>query len=185
MKAKQYSCGFVLVEIVVALGVAAFALMAILGLCSVAVTSSKASVNDTALAEIADQIVSELRSESFYKEKGSSGEKIVYLLRGRSEVAAIPSDRGPVEIVLPERYYTSAGVRLTKDNSFSDVTEEDAEFRQAACRCRISLKEDRDSRGVPRNNLQEINLFQLRLEFACPAGSKAPPKIIYATIVRN
>jgi len=57
--------GFALVEIVVAIGVAAFTLTAILGLLSAGMKSSKDSIDDTAVANMANYVLSDMRARSF------------------------------------------------------------------------------------------------------------------------
>jgi len=59
--------GFALVEIIVAIGVAAFTLTAILGLLSAGMKSGKDSMDDTAIANMANFVLSDLRAQSFTK----------------------------------------------------------------------------------------------------------------------
>lgn len=57
--------GFALVEIIVAIGVAAFTLTAILGLLSAGMKSGKDSIDDTAIANMANFVLSDLRAQNF------------------------------------------------------------------------------------------------------------------------
>ena len=52
-------------EIVIAIGVAAFTLTALLGLLSAGMKSSKDSIDDTAVANMANYVLSDLRARSF------------------------------------------------------------------------------------------------------------------------
>ncbi len=56
---------FALVEIVIALGIAAFAITAILGLLSVGILSSKDSTEDTVIANMAGTVLNDMRTRSF------------------------------------------------------------------------------------------------------------------------
>ncbi|MBC8002242.1 MAG: hypothetical protein H7X97_06610 [Opitutaceae bacterium] len=57
--------GFSLVEITLALGIASFALMAIMGLLSLTLTTSKSSMDDTLLAKMTGDLVNTLRKQDF------------------------------------------------------------------------------------------------------------------------
>jgi uncharacterized protein (TIGR02598 family) len=57
--------GFSLVEVVIALGIISFAVVALLGLLTVSANSSRFSDEDTVIASIARQVTAELRSTPF------------------------------------------------------------------------------------------------------------------------
>jgi type II secretory pathway pseudopilin PulG len=57
--------GFSLVEVVLALGVIGFALLAIIGLLPIGLQSGRASIQETRANHLAEQIFSTLRSQSF------------------------------------------------------------------------------------------------------------------------
>jgi uncharacterized protein (TIGR02598 family) len=57
-------CGFTLVEVVLGMGVVCVALVAILGLLSVGVTSSRSSVDESLISVMSRQVISDLRCQS-------------------------------------------------------------------------------------------------------------------------
>lgn len=178
--------GFAVVEVVLAIGIAAFALTAVLGLCSVALNSSKGSTDDTVLAEISNNILGELRSQSFYERRNQP----TLLLYGLNDPADLPgSVKDPADIpkITLDRYYDSAGVRIMIGNPPVDITETAAEFRNAAYHCRITLQGDFDTLGVTEDNLRDINLLNVRIEFFWPAQDTTPPneKTFNGTVPRT
>lgn len=64
MTSRPHSCGFSLVEIVLGMGVVCVALVAILGLLSMGVTSSRSSVDESLIAVMSRQVISDLRCQS-------------------------------------------------------------------------------------------------------------------------
>src|ERR1043165_1889070 len=62
---KRARVGFSLVEVVVALGVIGFALLAILGLFPIGLKSGRASIQETRANHLAEQVFSTLRSQPF------------------------------------------------------------------------------------------------------------------------
>jgi uncharacterized protein (TIGR02598 family) len=65
MKQARRSAGFSLVEVVLAVGVAAFVLVAITGLLSVSLNSARESATDTLIVSMASRALSDLRSQPF------------------------------------------------------------------------------------------------------------------------
>ena len=65
MKKTGAENGFSLVEITLALGVAAFALTAIVGLLSLTLKNSKSAMDDTLVAEMTGDLVNTLRKQDF------------------------------------------------------------------------------------------------------------------------
>jgi uncharacterized protein (TIGR02598 family) len=63
---------FSLVEIVLAIGIVSFALMAMLGLVSVSLQSDRSSASDTDLAALSQQVISTLRSQPFTNLSGTN-----------------------------------------------------------------------------------------------------------------
>ena len=83
--------GFSLVEITLALGIVAFVLIAVLGLFSVGLDSSRRSASDTAISQVVNQVLSDTRTsdlpapggaplEFYYNEKGAAvpQQEVVY-----------------------------------------------------------------------------------------------------------
>jgi uncharacterized protein (TIGR02598 family) len=62
---------FSLVEVVIALGIAAFALAAVIGLCSVALNTNRESADDTRIALMARAVISDLERQGFEKARQS------------------------------------------------------------------------------------------------------------------
>jgi uncharacterized protein (TIGR02598 family) len=63
-------CAFSLVEVALALGLAAFATLAIFGLLSAGIDGSRAASNDAAIARTASSVVSQLRQKPFNNLRG-------------------------------------------------------------------------------------------------------------------
>ena len=59
---RQASVGFSLVEVVLAIGVIAFAMVALLGLLAVSTNSSRSSDEDTSVAAVAREVMTQMRS---------------------------------------------------------------------------------------------------------------------------
>ncbi|MBC8002382.1 MAG: hypothetical protein H7X97_07315, partial [Opitutaceae bacterium] len=64
--------GFSLVEITLALGIAAFAITAIVGLLSITLQTSKSAMDDTLLAKMTGDLVNTLRKQDFSNIKNAS-----------------------------------------------------------------------------------------------------------------
>ncbi len=80
---RSASSGFSLVEITLALGIVAFVLIAVLGLFSVGLDSSRRSASDTVISQVVNQVLSDIRTpalpapgsaalEFYYNEKGAT-----------------------------------------------------------------------------------------------------------------
>jgi uncharacterized protein (TIGR02598 family) len=65
MKITSQRFAFALIEVVIALGIAAYALMGIIGLLSMACSEGRSSMDDTVLVMIVNRAVSDLRQKSF------------------------------------------------------------------------------------------------------------------------
>lgn len=92
MDARFNKQGFSLVEIVIAMGVASFAVVAILGLLTVSFSAEKAAADDTEMAIVAGRLFSELRNHSFdetLKTLESEWTAPVYL---RDDGASVPEE---------------------------------------------------------------------------------------------
>lgn len=179
------TAAFSLIEVVLALGIAAFTLTAILGLCSVGLSSNKASTDDTVLSAIATEVMGELRAESFFEDQSN-----IYLLHGRTEKAEVVAGTAPAAIALDERFYDPSGVRLMKSvgATVQDITENDPEFKHAAYRCKVTLQGESATSGIPKSGIQDINLLLVKLEFRGAAPAQSPtnsPRVFHATIARN
>jgi Tfp pilus assembly protein PilV len=61
-KSRDFQFGFSLIEVALALGVAAFALVAIIGLIPIGMNSNQASIEQTAAAGLAASLVADLRA---------------------------------------------------------------------------------------------------------------------------
>lgn len=124
-------CGFALIEVALALGVAAFALVAILGLLPIGLQSNQASIERTAAATIAAGVVADLRaapieippvaktSPRFQIPLPAAGRAMhtIFLREDGSAVGAVDADANPAD---DPRYrvtlfITAPGVATQKD----------------------------------------------------------------------
>ncbi|PTX99517.1 hypothetical protein DB346_16910 [Verrucomicrobia bacterium LW23] len=158
-------------EVVLALGLAAFALTFILALMSVSLNSSKASSEDTVLATMSMAAINDLRRRPFSDVPGT---------------ADVSSTAIPVEVTYPI-FFDVSGVRI-KDAAGEDIVESDLpNYPGAVYRCNITLLGDPDTMspvaGSP--SLRAVNLLRVTLTFEWPLQAAAPnTRVIHATIAR-
>ncbi|MEA3209582.1 MAG: hypothetical protein QOE70_2639 [Chthoniobacter sp.] len=93
-KPHRATAGFTLVEIVLALGIISFGLVALVGLLAVSLDSSRSSDQDTMIASMARQVTTTLRERPFDKLKSGGSSDIFYFdAEGRALPAATPEAR--------------------------------------------------------------------------------------------
>jgi uncharacterized protein (TIGR02598 family) len=78
MKPRTSSSAFSLVEVTVAIGIAAFSLIAIFGLLPVALTSNQAAIEQTAANEILSKVITDLRATSPTSPAGGAAQSRQY-----------------------------------------------------------------------------------------------------------
>lgn len=160
MKRRFDPPAFTLVEVVLALGVAAFVLIAILGLLSVALDSGKSSSDDTRLSAMADEILNDLR---------------------RREFADIPGASVSSAAVSSAIYFDGSGRRLTDQNG-ADLAKPEALAADAVYACTETVQGDPGTA----NPDGSANMARIILRFDWPAQAASPPnsKIVHAYLAK-
>lgn len=164
--------GFALVEVVLALGVAAIALTAVLALSSVGLASSRESTTDTLLAEMAADVMGRLKAADFPELMQSYGGSTV----PETVTAVTPFPMTPL-------YFDGSGRRI----------ENSSDLPQAIYRCNIVAEADPVTLGIAREDpanptgprIKDINLLAITLQFEWPIQAAQPDsKIIHGTVAR-
>lgn len=150
------AAGFSLVEVTIALGVAAFALAAIVGLLSITLKSSKSALDDTLVAEMASDLINTMRKQTF---------------------TTIPTTT-PV-------YFDIGGKRvndLSTAGAIQSMDEPTARSRGGVYACTPSVTAD----PATANSDGSANLWRVTLNFQWPVGvtTSANEKTIHADIAR-
>jgi uncharacterized protein (TIGR02598 family) len=148
--------GFSLVEVTIALGIAAFALAAIVGLLSVTLKDGKSALDDTLIAEMARDIVNTMRKETF---------------------TSIPT----ATVV----YFDNGGKRaneLDSSGNIQTMSESDAISQGAVYQCTPVVVADAATTSAD----STVNLWRVTLNFKWPVGAAKSinEKTIQADIAR-
>jgi len=166
------SRGFTLVEVALALGIASFALVSILGLLNVAVDTDGGASRDTTFAAMSNHVMNDLRSMPFDSLWTAEPEK------NRSVAAA----NGPAADTV--FYFTNEGTPVDA----SDATSAD-KSKQLSVLYRCTVKKTADVRTQSVGSAA-YNQLQLQLIFAWPvtgAGTvptNASTQTVYGSISR-
>lgn len=157
MKRLRKKSAFSLVEVVLAMGVASFALTAMMGTLSLGLGSSKASTDDTVRAVMVSDIVGGLRRQRF--------------VDAQSYVQAAPAI-----------YFDVYGNRLKNPAGTGDLPRNDAIAAGAIYQCTQTAVADSDTSSAN----GDPNLLRVALTFAWPAAAITPAntKVVHATIAR-
>lgn len=149
--------GFSLAEVAISLGIVAFALTAIVGLLSATVKTSKSSMNDMLVSEMASDLVNTLRKQSFLTI--SSNPPSVFFDVSGKRINGVDATTGVISSMTDAMAVSQGAVYVCAPTVVSDT----------------SLEAD----GVP-------NLWRIRLAFQWPAGAagSANQKTIHADIAR-
>lgn len=171
--------GFSLVEITVAIGVIAFALVGLMGLLSASLNTGKASEDDTRYAAMSQQVLDMLRSSAF--------EEIPFV----KSVTALETAK------LPPVYFDNDGGWLSPDRSEWPELEAGIVPTNAIYKCSVFVDVDSDTISPPIPNQpnqpaeQRINLLRVNIAFTPPNKNvesmedvTAKDPIIHATIPR-
>lgn len=162
------SCGFSLIEVVLALGVATVALVAIIGLLGVAVTTSGSAGHETLLAAMSNGVLNDLRGAEFDA-----------LWEDAPRTKQKPTAPSPGVAWKDSTYYFSnegAIVDATKKADFATLYQ-----------CVVKKTPDPASQLTPGS---PFNLVKLQLTFTWPVSAHADPakrpnrQTIYASIAR-
>lgn len=155
-RAQGKACGFSLVEITLALGVAAFALAAIVGLLSVTLKNSKSAMDDTLVAEMTTDLVNTFRKQAFNDISNATN---VYFDISGKRVNTL--DASGLIVAMAQ------GTAITKG---------------AVYECVPSVIADTNTKSGDGT----VNLWRIALSFQWPAGAtnSANQKTIHANIAR-
>jgi hypothetical protein len=204
VKSSRKIFAFALVEIVLALGVAAFALVAVMGLLSVGMGSSKNSTDDTVLVTMANGMIGDLRREYFVDNTlvngvptHAAGSQTILtsgVLPGTND---IPQGTTPAVVTpSPTIFFDVSGMRL-QNTDLTDMDRTTALTRGAVYQCAVKLQGDASTLSSVGSDgstsTQAVNLLNVTLTFTWPAAAGTPPpngaapntKIIHASISRH
>lgn len=158
---------FTLVEVVIALGVAAFTLTAILGLLSFAMNSSRNSMDDTLTSAMSLSAVRDLRGRNFSSLPGTAD-----VLFG-----TVP------DAMQFDLFFDGGGFPLNRITE--PLSPKDALDRGALYRCTVTMQADPESLGS-RNpqGMQAVGLLNIELKFSWPAPTTSNSRIVHASIAR-
>lgn len=172
--------GFSLVEITVAIGVIAFALVGLMGLLSASLNTGKASEDDTRYAAMSQQVLDMLRSGPF--------EEIPF----EKSVTAFTTKK------MPSVYFDNEGGWVGPDRVEWPNIEDGIVPREAVYKCSVFVDVDSETVSPPipkqpnQPAEQRINLLRVHLAFTPPTRQvesmledvTAKDPIIHATIPR-
>ena len=167
MRRAGGTSGFSLVEVALALGVVAFALVAIVGLMSISMKSGKDSMDDTLLSAMTTAAISGLRAQHFIDATHLAGASGV--LPGTAATSSTAAT------VLPIEYFDDSGTLLSSASN-------------ALYQCTMTLQPDGATAGAPdANGNQAVNMVRVSLAFAWPiaaAGNLPNVRIVTSSIAR-
>lgn len=171
MRPASENDAFALAETMIALGVAAFCLTALLGLLSVALAQEKESLDDTVLASITSQVVADLRRQNFSSLTGTSD---------------VEPGQVPVKSDAPALLYFDTGGKRLLDENGIDMDRAGALAAGAVYQCTETMQGDANTLTAAKGGKRSIALLNIELKFEWPAQAPAPPnqRIIHAAIAR-
>jgi len=154
-RSRSPSKGFSLVEVSIAIGIAAFGIISLLGLMGVFLSSGRESHEDTILSDIAKGVFADLRSRPFDPPAQTNPPAFDHSLKSLS---------GSVTTI----YFTAEGVSVGTAAS-------------AYYSCNLTLKEVPEFNTV---STSAINLYEAKVEFAWPAPQNAFRKTFHINLAR-
>ncbi|HEX4084236.1 MAG TPA: hypothetical protein VHY22_04945 [Chthoniobacteraceae bacterium] len=166
--------GFSLIEIALALGVIAFALVAIVGLMSVSMKTGRGATEDTLLSSMTGQVMSGLRSQHFVDASHPAGTQGVL-----PDTAAVSSSAAITATILPTMYFDNSGALLSSSSGAPAAS-------GALYQCVATIQPDAATMGPPSaNGVQAINLVRVSLTFGWPPTANPPnERIVNSSIAR-
>ena len=158
MKRSPQRSAFSLVEIVLALGITAFALSGVVGLFSVAATTGKASMDDTVLVAMANRAISDLRRQDFATLLSTS---------------SVTPPATPAPVAMAPVFFDVSGQWLGTATTGIPAG--------ATYRCTQTVQADAGTASAVNSS---VRLLHVTLQFTWPAQAATPPntKTIYANI---
>jgi uncharacterized protein (TIGR02598 family) len=165
--ASHHRHGFSLVEIVLAIGVAVFALVAVLGLLNSATVTDSNAGRDTTLAAMSDYVLSDLRSVPF---------DALWAADPTTVTKPAPTTNSPANSTY---YFTNEGAPMTATDA---ATSFDVGYL-----CTVQKTPDSQTQSAGNGN---YNQLKLQLQFNWPvnagkAAAKPGTRTIYASIARH
>jgi len=107
--------GFSLIEVVMALGVVAFAIVAIMGLLPTAVTSANDSKRESRAAFIAQGVFANLQASPFATAKTVEGGPVIDMATASTSYLAFDTDGQPLGAIRPSDFITGLSTPSTID----------------------------------------------------------------------
>lgn len=176
MKSPATRRGFSLPEVVIALGIVAFCVIAILGLLAAGLKSGKSSLDDTVIAAAARQEMSSLRRAYFPG------------IAPGAEVATTANNPLGAKDVLGTVYFDVNGKRMQDANGVDITDVATARSLGAIYQCTVTVRGDAYNLGPNPMELGGNSLLNIELEFQwplLPPGSAAPNSVrIYASLAK-
>jgi uncharacterized protein (TIGR02598 family) len=164
MRSPAMRGGFSLTEVVIALGIVAFSVTAIMGLLTAGLNSGKSSLDDTVIAAAARQEISNLRRAYFPT------------IAPSAEVATTNNPLGAKD-VLGNVYFDVNGKRMQDANGVDITNAATARSQGAIYQCTVTVRGDAYSLGPPAMTTGGNSLLNVEMDFQwplLPSGSTAP-----------
>jgi len=173
MKRPAKRRGFSLTEVVIALGIVGFCIVAILGLLVTGLNSSRDSLNDTAIAAAARQVMSSLHQPYFPG------------IAPGAEAATAANPLG-AKATLGTVYFDVNGKRM-QDADGADIRDRAVALSLGAIyQCTVTVRGDARALGPDPMETEGNSLLDVELEFQWPPpppGSAAPNRVhIHASL---
>jgi uncharacterized protein (TIGR02598 family) len=149
---------FSLVEVTIAIGIAAFGIISLLGLMGAFMTSGRESAEDTVLSDIAKSVAADLRSRPFDKPASGVDNSLSSL---SPPPPATPPPPAP-------SYYDAVGMKVSAGTS-------------ALYTCTVTLTPKTEFNTVTTN---AINLYEARIEFRWPYPQNTSKKTFHINLAR-
>ena len=195
MTKPRNTAAFALVEVVLALAIAAFALTSIIALLSVATGSSRASSDDTMVATMALNVVDDLRRQSFVDSTARNPPGDMTPRHKSSDPSVLPGTddvaigQTPAPVTPSAVYFDVSGIRLRYSNG-NDMTKVDALAAGAIYICSETMQGDAATLSATGSDgsatMQAVNQVNITITFAWPVQAVTPPnnKVLHASIAR-
>ena len=185
---RTFRAGFSLVEIAIAIGIAAFTLSAIIGVFGVANESALDSNRDTFMASMIGQVMGDLRALPF---------DVIFVTDPHTDshygvtpyLASLPNPRLPTPLQTSLYYFTSEGVLIETATTPPSATAYTQTPANTLYRCRVYKTADVNTKSFTAGG-NPVNRLQLTLRFDWPVppapstGDGSNVKMYYESISR-
>ena len=191
MKRAPSVRAFSLVEVALALGIIAFSVVGIIGLLATAINSGKASTDDTLVADMAAQIINDLRHQYFVDRNQGRVAGNYGVVTATNDVTAGAAPASVTSFI----YFDVSGTRLQSGTPPIDMNQAAALAAGAIYQCKMTSLADAATLSAtgtdstpssPDPSLQATNLLQVTMVFTWPvnAANSTNTKTLYATVAR-